>query len=136
MLRPREAKGATMTRFACALAMMLGCATPYQPKGYTGGYQDLQIGDNMFRVSFEGNGFTSAERTSEYLLLRDAEVTLDKGFRWFIIASDQQMSQTSGGSYKGGGVVASFPTSVNVISCFKEKPEGTAYDARSVANAL
>ena len=49
-----------MIRIACLLAAAsAACATGYHSRGITGGYDEAQLGDNVFRVSFEGNGAES-----------------------------------------------------------------------------
>jgi predicted RNA-binding Zn-ribbon protein involved in translation (DUF1610 family) len=64
---------------------LAGCATPYQPCGLTGGYSETQLDENVFQVSFHGNGFTSQERASDLCLLRAAEIAKQHGFAYFII---------------------------------------------------
>jgi len=36
------------------LALLAACATPYQSKGYTGGFSETQLDVNVFRVNFNG----------------------------------------------------------------------------------
>ena len=78
---------------ATALALLgLGaCAaypTPYQPAGLrggpaTGGFSELQLEANRFRVNFSGNSYTERATVENYLLLRAAELTLSQGYDWF-----------------------------------------------------
>lgn len=74
------------------ILMTTGCAmssTPYQPLGagsrVSGGYSDIRIDETHYRVSFAGNRLTSRERVESYLLFRAAELTLLKGYDYFII---------------------------------------------------
>ncbi|HET9159723.1 MAG TPA: hypothetical protein VFN88_03855 [Caulobacteraceae bacterium] len=73
-----------MSLAACATA------TPYQPLTThgttTGGYSELKVTNNRFRVMFTGNTLTSRETVERYLLFRAAEVTLGEGADWFEIA--------------------------------------------------
>lgn len=76
---------------ALALATS-GCAmrsTPYQPlhssSRISGGYSDVRIDETHYRVSFAGNRLTSRERVESYLLFRAAELTLLKGYSYFVI---------------------------------------------------
>ena len=111
------------------------CATPYQKKGLRGGYDDTQLSDNMFRVSFESNNAVSAATTSDYVLLRSAEVTLEHGFSWFIVTSGESSVTVSGNR----NWVGSAPSSMNTIVCFRERPEGQgamAFEAAAVRNSL
>jgi hypothetical protein len=80
---------------ALILAAALGLsacetATPYRPldpaHAYEGGYKDVQIESNRFRISFSGNSSTSRETVERYLLFRSAELTLAQGYDWFAAA--------------------------------------------------
>jgi len=62
---------------------MFGCATAYQSRGFTGGFEETKLGDNIYKVGFAANGFTSPERADRFLLRRCAEITLEQGFRYF-----------------------------------------------------
>ncbi|GGO98322.1 CC0125/CC1285 family lipoprotein [Stakelama pacifica] len=76
-----------------ALLLTAGCATPtpYRPAPGIGGindngYSDQQIESNRYRVMFSGNSLTSRETVERYLLYRAAELTLEKGYDYFIMA--------------------------------------------------
>lgn len=63
-------------------------STPYQPIGsgqVSGGYSDVRLANDRYRVTFSGNTFTSRDTVEGYLLYRAAELTLEKGFDWFTI---------------------------------------------------
>ena len=147
-----------------ALSILAGCATPYQPMGFLGGYSETQLDENVFQVSFDGNGFTSEERASEYCLLRSAELALQHGFSHFIIVDaarnakrytlpttlstndDSDASSYEAGvsghgtttTHRGQTYVTSFPQTRNTIVCFKEEPEadGDFFDAKFVRNSI
>jgi hypothetical protein len=80
---------------AVALALALGLAacatpTPYQPVGAgrsasSGGYSEVRLEPNRFRVNFQGNSLTSRETVEGYLLFRAAELTVQQGYDWFTI---------------------------------------------------
>jgi len=63
--------------------MLTGCATGYGPKGMTGGYEEQQIDDSSYRVSFYGNGNTDKDKVWNYWMYRCAELTKIKGFDFF-----------------------------------------------------
>jgi hypothetical protein len=73
------------------LAVLGACmtATPYQPnipgQAVSGGYSDVRLADNRYRVSFSGNTLTSRDRVEGYLLYRAAELTLELGYDSFVI---------------------------------------------------
>ena len=69
-----------------ALLALAGCSTPYQRTGFTGGFSETRLQENAFSVSFRGNGYTSRERSTDFALLRCAELTLENGFKFFAVA--------------------------------------------------
>jgi hypothetical protein len=64
-------------------------ATPYQPnvrgQATSGGYSEVRIEPNRYRVNFAGNSLTSRETVEGYLLFRAAELTVQQGYDWFSI---------------------------------------------------
>lgn len=89
--------------FAVGLALtaaLAGCATPtpYQPnipgQSSSGGYSEVRIEENRFRVNFTGNTLTSRETVEGYLLFRAAELTVQNGYDWFSIV-DRQTDRNS-----------------------------------------
>jgi len=80
--------------FAVALVLSAGLAacatpTPYQPavKGQSsaGGYSEIRLEPNRYRVNFTGNSLTTRETVEGYLLFRAAELTVESGYDWFAI---------------------------------------------------
>ena len=53
-----------------AVALISSCATSYQSQGMTGGYVDTQFSETLWKVSVNGNGYTSATTVGDYALLR------------------------------------------------------------------
>jgi hypothetical protein len=76
------------------LAMLVGCATPYQPMGALGGYQEEQLAPDIYRVAFFGNGYTAPQTAAEYVIHRCAELTEQKGYRYFGILERGRMAGT------------------------------------------
>lgn len=65
-------------------------ATPYQPLGApgthaSGGFSDVRLAPNRYRVSFAGNSMTTRQRVETYLLYRAAELTTERGYDGFTI---------------------------------------------------
>ena len=65
--------------------VLAGCATPYQPRGFTGGYSDRRIDSSTFHVSFRGNAYTSRQAVETASLQRCAELAVQSGFDSFAI---------------------------------------------------
>jgi hypothetical protein len=67
-------------------------ATPYRPASDSygeerrTGYWDYRIEADRYRVTFGGNSMTSRETVERYLLFRSAELTLERGYDWFVMA--------------------------------------------------
>jgi hypothetical protein len=137
---------------SCAVAL----ATPYVPKGTLGGYSEVQLDRNVFRVTFEGNGYISRQHTEEKAHLRSAEVALNSGFKYFVVTDGSlemrgavppvpaqsitpgsvtnTIPTTKGGTateglgarYAPGAVFPGFPTVIYTIAGFAERPAGDA----------
>lgn len=140
------------------LVLLSGCATGYHPRRGTGGYSETQFAENVFKVTFKGNGYIDRETVSDYAMLRSAEVALENDFRYFVIIDAQQYSKqgryttpttTYGSAYNSGGYaqgstttyggqtfLISKPASTNTIYCLKEKPDGFAYEASFIVRSI
>jgi len=88
--------------------ILTGCATPYQKVGLSGGYSDTRLQDNVFTVNFRGNGYTSRERSSDFALLRCAELAIKNGFNFFAIEDSSQEQKTM--FYKTGSTSSTYGT--------------------------
>jgi hypothetical protein len=86
-----------------AAAMLTGCATAYGPRGSTtgGGYEEQQLDNTSYRVSFYGNGDTSRDMVWNYWIYRCAELTKLKGFDLFYPILDKKKT----GAIPGGGAL-------------------------------
>jgi len=75
--------------------LFAGCttmpATPYQPYrahsagGIHGGYSEQQLAPDRYLVRFHGNSLTPRDRVEGYMLYRAADLTVQKGFDWFMV---------------------------------------------------
>jgi len=57
----------------------VGCATPYQPKGYTGGYEEVEVEPGLFFLEYLGNGYTSLPTVLGYWQRRANELCKARG---------------------------------------------------------
>ncbi len=139
-----------------ALTALWGCATSYKSKGFTGGFSELQLAPDVFRVTFNGNAYTSGERAQDFAMLRAAELALQNGFGYFAIVDAHNTVRTesfttpgqatstgtlsvygnqayySGQSTYTPGQTTTFfkPKTGMVVQCFRTKPDGiNAFDA-------
>ena len=147
------------------IALLAGCATPYQEQDLGAGYSEVQLDSDMFRVSFIGKGYTEDQIAADYAMLRSAELTLEQGFNYFVILQsesttteevyrDASISSSTGnvttGSVFGGtneitetsrsGTYAiDRPTTTQVIVCFEDYPENMnnpVYDAAVLSASI
>jgi len=156
-----------MKKISVILVLLLilpGCATIYQPKGFTGGYSETLMKENLYRVSFRGNGFTSQERAFDFALLRCSELSLLHNYNYFAIVDASSyvsrstyVTPTTTKTYSNiqlydnyaygsatsttyGGQVYNIkkPRITLVVLCFKEEPniKATVFDATFLSKSI
>lgn len=139
------------TILAIAIVFLSGCtATSYQSLNYNGGYSETQLSENIYKVNFKGNGYTSAEQASDFSLLRCADLSLANNFKYFYVLSEQQQTDSqsyyippttynysSGYSYTAGGFggVSQSPLSSYSIKMTNIKDDFT-YDAQFIVDSI
>lgn len=144
--------------------LLFGCATPYQQTGLIGGFSETQLDENVWTVTFKGNGYTSRERATDFNLLRCAEICLENGYKYFVIVEGKEYSKegsyttpttsyTTGSAYAYGNNVygsattqtyggqtynISKPRTSNTIVCFEDKAEINAmvYNAEFIRDSI
>lgn len=148
---------------ALLVPLMAACATGYQSSGFTGGFEDTQLAQDIFRVSFSGNAFTSSDRVQDFALLRAAELTLANNAQYFavITSADQSRAEThvTPGSSHTSGTVSAYgntgyysgtttysapqvetyykPGVGMMIRTFQTKPEGgVVFDANFIVTSI
>jgi len=80
-----------------ASVFLMRCATSYHSEGLTGGYCETTTAPDSFIVTFKGNGYTSSEKVMRYALRRASELTLENGYKYFIVTTSAD--QTSSYNY-------------------------------------
>ena len=105
-------KRAALAAVLAGATLLASCATPtpYRPATGQGfnrtGFSDHQIEANRFAVAFAGNSYTSRETVERNLLFRAAELTLERGFDYFILTErdtdKQSRTYTTPGIGYGG----------------------------------
>jgi hypothetical protein len=106
-------------------ALMFLCTTactPYQHDwGFLspGGFTENQIAADAWLVRFRGNGFTTHERTADMAIMRAAEIAIEHGYKWFVLAASYEETTTQTSTFyqsqwNGNGVTSySVPFSVS-----------------------
>jgi len=100
---------AVVAALATSTLLVAGCATETRYRPATGqgfnrqGYSDRQIEPNRFLVSFAGNSVTERDTVERYLFFRSAELTLQQGFDYFVMADRDTNLQSRTFSTPGVG---------------------------------
>jgi len=81
---------------ACIL-LLSGCATPYQPKAFAGGYRDFETQPGIYYVSFQGNGYTGKDVVVQYWHQRAAEICKGRD-RYEIVNQNTSITQDISGT--------------------------------------
>jgi len=97
-----------------------GCvvSTPYQSNGIgnkDGGYSSTRSSSDSLSVIYQGAAYSKSEHIHDYALLRSAELTVESGFKYFVVTSDtdrtrtkwQTMSSPRGSSHQRASVTGS-----------------------------
>jgi hypothetical protein len=92
---------------------LAGCATRYQAMGFTGGYEEVQLAPDTYRINVEANGYSTSSRAEELALLRAADLTIQRGFSRFVVTGGTGVSQQFAGTTpitvnRVGNVVTAF----------------------------
>jgi hypothetical protein len=132
---------AKMGIFTTAIILLFIQCTPYQSAGFTGGFSETKLDENVWKVQFKGNGYTNLERASDLCLLRSAELCLINGYTHFAtVESDKYVSQhqytTSSRKTGRSTHTVSKPRTAYTIVCYEEKPEEFSYNARFLLKSL
>jgi hypothetical protein len=96
---------AALTLTACATS----APTTYRPsygEGY--GYSDQRIEQDRFRTRFDAGSDMSIERAQDMALIRAAQLTLEEGGDWFVVASEETSGNDRNPVQLGASVGRSF----------------------------
>ncbi len=85
---------------ACA-ASLVSCATKYQDMGFTGGVAAEPVMTDVYRITARGNGYTSADRVQDFVLLKAAETTLAAGGNYFVVIDEKDRTNIINGQTPG-----------------------------------
>ena len=138
--------------------VLFGCSTSYQKQSFKGGFSETQLQTDVYIVRFKGNGYTSSEKSSDFCMLRCADLCLQQGYVGFLILDkesrikktvvDNGPSTTTGtlqtygnttygsfNTYGGGTTTWHKPRNSLTIKLLKENQEG-AFDAAFIRNSI
>ena len=79
------------------IAALSGChSTQYRPATPSGGFGEVELDGDIWRIRFTHNAFTTRETATSFWLYRAAELTLSKGYDGFEVLSQVSRSRSSG----------------------------------------
>ncbi|WP_436639986.1 CC0125/CC1285 family lipoprotein [Microbaculum sp. FT89] len=110
--------------FLVVAALAISACTKYQPDSLAGGFSEIPLSNNAYRIETRGNSFASAALVREITLVRGAVLTLDNGFQRFVVLDQAdwenisttvlpgtyQSNSTVHGSMIGGNIYGSGST--------------------------
>lgn len=149
-----------MTLVISLAFVFAGCSTDYGPstKSAAGGYEESRIADDVFRVEFHGNAFTSKKKARQCAMRRAAEVAMEHNYSYFSVIGENddtgRKNVDFGTNYHTTGTVNNFgqfssntqankqtmtayyPGVIVTIKCFEvaptDKHSGKVYSAKEV----
>jgi hypothetical protein len=160
MPAPAASASRRAAALACALVLAAcGTATPFKPADDGFGYAEQRVERDRYRVAFQGNSLTPRDAVETYALYRAAELTVQSGYDYFVIAdrgtdrSTRYYGSTTGvgpaWSDSGFGGFATFGVTdltpiedyaatldVKLYEGVKPADDPNAYDAREVLRNL
>ena len=111
--------------------IVCACMTPYKRLQSGGGYSDFRIANDVFSISFRGNTATKEEHVEKYLLRRGSELTLEHGYKYFVVIMEKGRSRRGSFGYSGMKMPVIAASAGIHIKCFHEHPP----DAEVVVDA-
>lgn len=117
--------------FTTALGMLAGCATGYHEMGITGGFAETRLAPEVYRVTFEGNGYSDPVRVQDFAMLRAAELALAHGFTHFVLIDARDWNRY----ILSDDELIAKPRSGVMVRLVRGHPPG-AFDAAFLARSL
>ena len=146
-----------------SLIMLSGCISQdYTREQFGSSLTETQLSRNVWKVTFSGGSGWSMAKAEDQALLRSADITFQKGYNYFVMAStDKELAKntvstpvTSTQDYSfdefgimrttvsnvsgGGSYSVNKPRVSYTIEMFKEKPDvqGIVYGAQFICDSL
>lgn len=117
-----------------SLIVLAGCASQsvYAPASRDGGtgYEETRLGDDRYRITFNGNSRTSKDTVKDYALLRAAELTLQNGNDWFYVVTRETDVETrdAPGASAGFERERVVDRSCGLLGCSETRRIGTGFE--------
>lgn len=110
-----------ITLFLVLLLTFAGCST-----SRTGYFDSRRLGHNIFEITFTGTPLFSKDEALNLCLQRCAEVTVQRGYKYFTVADKDSglysyFHQNALGEYR---LTSINTVAYNIISCTNQRPAG------------
>ena len=141
--------------FLTSITFLISCSSNYQRASFynTEGFIDTRLGRDVFKITYNGSIFTNLNTAIDFCLLRCAEISLERGFRYFRVTRENSgigiyliRNPDLHGTIDGypvqipGGISHDVPRAVssNIIVCSNEIPRGSNdfLNAENVRNMI
>jgi hypothetical protein len=101
--------------------LILGCATSYQPKSFTGGYEEAEIKPGVYFLEFQANAYTGMTTVVKYWHRRADELCAARGQVAEVLSTEQAKAIT--GAFVNAGNVALIrkPAKSGYIRCIQDE---------------
>ena len=103
------------------IILCASCMTPYQPKTWTGGYEDEYLGDDTYMIIVNVNGFSGMSTAYDYFHRRAREIVAENGYMRYEVIEVESSTGTSMHTKKDGRVTMSQkPSYFGRIKCYRD----------------
>ncbi|MFZ3192939.1 MAG: hypothetical protein WA154_07020 [Moraxellaceae bacterium] len=77
----------------CAVLLSSCASLQYRSFSSLGQFEDFQLNDELYRVRYVGNGYTSQSEAEQIALVQAARITVQNGYRYFSVVEDGSVSR-------------------------------------------
>jgi hypothetical protein len=125
---------------ACVALLAAACAdtrpTGYHPMGPRGGFTELKLSPDTYRITVQTNEYTSEVRAQNIAFLRAAHLTLQSGHDRYVIVGGRGVRDRAVGRVKGFNVYEAKGEFVIRMVAKGDPDYADAHDARLIIEQL
>lgn len=116
-----------------SLVLLVGCSSQpaYVKSQFTSSLSETQLSENAWRVVFSGGSTWSMTNAENHALLRCADITLQNGFKYFVMDSSDSTSKSGTISTPGSST-----TTFIAIPLIQAAAMGLAYPTPSLGSLI